>query len=49
MKLGDAITLYVRLVQAQGCVGSNVAAVLRMFAKSVGGERELGSIALGQC
>lgn len=44
MKLVDAITMYVHLVQAQGCVGSNVAAVLRMFAKSIGGERELDSI-----
>jgi integrase/recombinase XerD len=44
VKLVDAITLYVQLVQAQGCTGSNVEAVLRMFAKSMGGERELGSI-----
>ena len=45
MKLVDAITLYVHLLEAQG-VGSNVAAVLRMFAKSIGGERELDSIEL---
>jgi integrase/recombinase XerD len=44
MKLGDAIPLYVQLIQAQGCVGASVVAVLRMFAKAVGGERELDSI-----
>jgi len=44
VKLNDATTLYVQLVQAQGSVGANVAAVLRMFARSVGGERELDSI-----
>ena len=44
MKLVHATTLYVELVQAQGSVGANVAAVLRMFAKSMGGERELDSI-----
>ena len=46
MKLVHATTLYVELVQAQGSVGANVAAVLRMFAKSMGGERELDSIEL---
>jgi integrase/recombinase XerD len=44
VKLADAITLYLQLVRAQGCVGTNVAAVLRMFARTMGSERELNSI-----
>lgn len=44
MKLVDATTLYVQLIRAQGCDGSNAAAVLRLFANTLGSERELDSI-----
>jgi integrase/recombinase XerD len=44
VKLSEAATLYTQLIQAQGCGGASIAAVLRMFAKSVGGDRELDSI-----
>ena len=44
MKLVDAIRLYMQIVQASGCKGTSIGDVLRLFAKSVDGERELTSI-----
>ncbi len=44
MKLTDAVALYIEQVQARGCAGTGIDSVLRMFAKSIGGERELGTI-----
>lgn len=44
MKLAEAQALYVQQIQARGCTGASIAAVLRMFARSIGGERELETI-----
>ena len=44
MKLLHALTLYTELIQANGCDGASIASVLRLFAKAVGGDRELDSI-----
>ncbi|MCM2337297.1 tyrosine-type recombinase/integrase [Hydrogenophaga pseudoflava] len=44
MKLADAQALYIQQLQARGCAGTSIAGVLRMFAKSIGGERELETI-----
>lgn len=44
MKLVDALTLYMQLVQASGCSGASVGGVLRLFVKFVGSERDLDSI-----
>jgi site-specific recombinase XerD len=44
MKLADAISLYVQVIHASGCKGDSIHGVLVLFAKYVGGERELSSI-----
>lgn len=44
MNLSDATTLYMKIVQANGCKGTSISAVLRLFVRSVGGHRELTSI-----
>ena len=44
MKLDHAVTLYVQLIQANGCHGASIASVLRMFVKSMGANRDLNSI-----
>lgn len=44
MNLADATTLYMKTVQANGCKGTSISAVLRLFVRSVGGHRELTSI-----
>lgn len=44
MNLTDATTLYMKIVQANGCKGTSISAVLRLFVRSVGGHRELTSI-----
>lgn len=44
MRLNDGLSLYLQLIQDQGCSGQSIAAVLRQFAKSMGPRRELNSI-----
>lgn len=44
MNLAEAQALYLQQIQARGCAGTSIAAVLRMFTKSIGGERELETI-----
>jgi integrase/recombinase XerD len=44
MKLGDALSLYIKRRQASGCKGSSLSNVLRHFERYVGSDRELDSI-----
>lgn len=44
MKLADAISLYMHVIHANGCKGDSIHGVLVLFAKYVGGDRELISI-----
>jgi len=44
MNLIDAISLYMQIIHANGCKGDSIHSVLRLFAKYVGGDRELISI-----
>ena len=44
MKLVDATTLYMQVIQANGCKGKSISDVLQLFARSVGSERELNFI-----
>lgn len=44
MKLAYAISLYMQVIHANGCKGDSIHGVLVLFAKYMGGERELSSI-----
>lgn len=44
MKLADAISQYMQVIHANGCKGDSIHGVLVLFAKYVGGDRELISI-----
>ncbi len=44
MRVGDAVSLYVRHRQANGCGGESAAQVLRHFVRTLGTERELTAI-----